>query len=205
MRASVNGRITNMDLRPGAYVTVGRGVMALIDEDTLRVEGYFEETKLPRIHVNDKATVRLLGEASALSGRVQSIAGGIEDRERSAGTNLLANVNPTFAWVRLAQRIPVRIVLDPLPDGVNLISGRPPRSRSMRRPGGAAVAARSAPASAVEEPARDCGRRRPMMRPMGTRELSLQWQIETSRRRAASAFTSACKVGRRLPCPMERA
>ena len=124
MRASVNGRITNMDLRPGAYVTVGRGVMALIDEDTLRVEGYFEETKLPRIHVNDKATVRLLGEASALSGRVQSIAGGIEDRERSAGTNLLANVNPTFAWVRLAQRIPVRIVLDPLPDGVNLISGR---------------------------------------------------------------------------------
>jgi multidrug resistance efflux pump len=66
----------------------------------------------------------LLGEASALSGRVQSIAGGIEDRERSAGTNLLANVNPTFAWVRLAQRIPVRIVLDPLPDGVNLISGR---------------------------------------------------------------------------------
>ena len=124
VRASVNGRITNMDLRPGAYVTVGRGVMALIDEDTLRVEGYFEETKLPRIHVNDKATVRLLGEASALSGRVQSIAGGIEDRERSAGTNLLANVNPTFAWVRLAQRIPVRIVLDPLPDGVNLISGR---------------------------------------------------------------------------------
>ncbi len=67
VRASVNGRITNMDLRPGAYVTVGRGVMALIDEDTLRVEGYFEETKLPRIHVNDKATVRLLGEASALS------------------------------------------------------------------------------------------------------------------------------------------
>jgi len=124
VRASVNGRITNMDLRPGAYVTVGRGVMALIDEDTLRVEGYFEETKLPRIHVNDRATVRLLGETSALSGRVQSIAGGIEDRERSAGTNLLANVNPTFAWVRLAQRIPVRIVLDPLPDGVNLISGR---------------------------------------------------------------------------------
>src|ERR1700755_3490067 len=61
VRASVNGRITNMDLRPGAYVTVGRGVMALIDEDTLRVEGYFEETKLPRIHVGDPATVRLVG------------------------------------------------------------------------------------------------------------------------------------------------
>jgi len=98
--------------------------MALIDEDTLRVEGYFEETKLPRIHVNDKATVRLLGEASALSGRVQSIAGGIEDRERSAGTNLLANVNPTFAWVRLAQRVPVRIAIDEVPPGLQLISGR---------------------------------------------------------------------------------
>jgi multidrug resistance efflux pump len=124
VRASVNGRITNMDLRPGAYVTVGRGVMALIDEDTLRVEGYFEETKLPRIRVNDKATIRLIGEISDLTGHVESIAGGIEDRERSAGSNLLANVNPTFSWVRLAQRIPVRIVLDPLPDGVSLISGR---------------------------------------------------------------------------------
>jgi multidrug resistance efflux pump len=124
VRASVNGRITNMELRPGAYVTVGRGVMALIDEDTLRVEGYFEENKLARIRVNDRATIRLIGETSDLTGRVESIAGGIEDRERSAGSNLLANVNPTFSWVRLAQRIPVRIVLDPLPDGVSLISGR---------------------------------------------------------------------------------
>jgi RND family efflux transporter MFP subunit len=124
VRASVNGRITNMDLRPGAYVTVGHGVMALIDEDTLRVEGYFEETKLPRIHVNDRATVRLIGEKSLLTGHVESIAGGIEDRERSAGANLLANVNPTFSWVRLAQRIPVRIVLDPVPQGVTLVSGR---------------------------------------------------------------------------------
>jgi multidrug resistance efflux pump len=124
VRASVNGRITNMDLRPGAYVTVGRGVMALIDEDTLRVEGYFEETKLPRIRVNDRATVRLSGERALLSGHVESIAGGIEDRDRSAGANLLANVNPTFSWVRLAQRVPVRIALDPPPAGVSLVSGR---------------------------------------------------------------------------------
>jgi multidrug resistance efflux pump len=124
VRASVNGWITNTDLQPGNYVTVGKGVMALIDEDTLRVEGYFEETKLPRFHVDDKATIRLMGEKALLSGRVESIAGGIEDRERTAGSNLLANVNPTFSWVRLAQRIPVRIVLDPLPEGVSLISGR---------------------------------------------------------------------------------
>jgi hypothetical protein len=82
------------------------------------------ENKLPRIRVNDRATIRLIGETSDLTGHVESIAGGIEDRERSAGSNLLANVNPTFSWVRLAQRIPVRIVLDPLPDGVSLISGR---------------------------------------------------------------------------------
>ena len=124
VRASVNGQITNMDLRPGAYVSVGHGVMALIDEDTLRVEGYFEENKLPRIHIGDKATVRLFGEKSVLTGRVESIAGGIEDRERTSGTNLLANVNPTFSWVRLAQRVPVRIVLDPLPPGTKLVSGR---------------------------------------------------------------------------------
>jgi multidrug resistance efflux pump len=124
VRASVNGRITNMDLRPGAYVTIGRGVMALIDEDTLRVEGYFEENKLPRIHVGDKATVRLIGEKSVLSGHVESIAGGIEDRERSSGTNLLANVNPTFSWVRLAQRVPVRIALDARAGSLALVSGR---------------------------------------------------------------------------------
>ncbi|MFC6051095.1 efflux RND transporter periplasmic adaptor subunit, partial [Methylobacterium hispanicum] len=121
VRASVNGRITNMELRPGAYVTTGRGVMALIDGDTLRVEGYFEETKLPRIQVGDRASVRLMGESATLTGRVESFAGGIEDRERTAGSNLLASVNPTFAWVRLAQRVPVRIALDPAPKGVRLV------------------------------------------------------------------------------------
>ncbi|KAB1069958.1 efflux RND transporter periplasmic adaptor subunit [Methylobacterium planeticum] len=124
VKASVNGRITNMELRPGTYVTTGRGVMALIDSDTLRVEGYFEETKLPRIHVGDRASVRLMGETATLTGRVESFAGGIEDRERTAGSNLLASVNPTFAWVRLAQRVPVRIALDPAPAGVRLVSGR---------------------------------------------------------------------------------
>lgn len=124
VRASVNGRITNMDLQPGAYVTVGKGVMALIDEDTLRVEGYFEENKLSRIHVNDKVTIRLIGERSLLSGHVESIAGGIEDRERSEGANLLANVNPTFSWVRLAQRIPVRVAIDKMPTNVSLVTGR---------------------------------------------------------------------------------
>jgi RND family efflux transporter MFP subunit len=112
VRAAVNGVVTNMELRPGTYLTPGKGVLALLDSDTLRVEGYFEETKLPRIHVGDAVNVRLLGSPHALRGRVESVAAGIEDRDRSAGATLLANVNPTFNWVRLAQRIPVRIALD---------------------------------------------------------------------------------------------
>jgi RND family efflux transporter MFP subunit len=112
VRAAVNGVVTNMELRPGTYLTPGKGVLALLDSDTLRVEGYFEETKLPRIHLGDAVNVRLLGSARPLRGRVESIAAGIEDRDRSAGATLLANVNPTFNWVRLAQRVPVRIALD---------------------------------------------------------------------------------------------
>ena len=86
--------------------------MALLDTDTLHVQGYFEETKLPRIHLGDAVNVRLMGSDHALRGRVESVAAGIEDRDRSAGATLLANVNPTFNWVRLAQRVPVRIALD---------------------------------------------------------------------------------------------
>ncbi|MBK5654466.1 MAG: HlyD family secretion protein, partial [Rhizobium sp.] len=113
-----------MDLRPGAYVTAGKGVMALVDTDTLHVEGYFEETKLARIRVGDKAQVRLMGEPARLTGHVESIAAGIADRDRTDGANLLANVNPTFSWVRLAQRVPVRIALDQLPDRIALVAGR---------------------------------------------------------------------------------
>ena len=112
VRASVNGVVTNMELRPGTYLTPGKGVMALLDSDTLHVQGYFEETKLPRIHVGNSVSVRLMGSDRALRGTVESVAAGIEDRDRSAGVTLLANVNPTFNWVRLAQRVPVRIVLD---------------------------------------------------------------------------------------------
>jgi RND family efflux transporter MFP subunit len=112
VRASVSGIVTNNELRPGAYLTPGKGVMALLDTDTLHVQGYFEETKLRRIHVGDSVTVRLMGSDQTLRGTVESVAAGIEDRDRSAGATLLANVNPTFNWVRLAQRVPVRITLD---------------------------------------------------------------------------------------------
>jgi RND family efflux transporter MFP subunit len=112
VRASVNGVVTNTELRPGTYLTAGKGVMALLDSDTLHVEGYFEETKLPRIHPGDAVNIRLLGADHLLRGKVESVAAGIEDRDRSSGETLLANVNPTFNWIRLAQRVPVRIVVD---------------------------------------------------------------------------------------------
>jgi multidrug resistance efflux pump len=99
-------------------------VMALVDTDTLRVEGYFEETKLSRIHVGDQVRIRLMGDARPLAGHVESIAAGIEDRDRGQGASLLANVNPTFNWVRLAQRVPVRVALDEISDPARLVAGR---------------------------------------------------------------------------------
>jgi RND family efflux transporter MFP subunit len=122
--APVNGTITNFDMRPGDYVTAGHAVAALVDSGTLYVAGYFEETKLPRIHVGDPASVRLMGERTVLRGHVQSIAGGVQDRERQSGSGLLASVNPTFSWVRLAQRIPVRVQIDEVPPEVRLLPGR---------------------------------------------------------------------------------
>jgi len=124
VRAPVSGRISNMDLRPGTYVTAGKGVMALVDTSSLHVDGYFEETKLSRIHIGDPVRVRLMGDRADLAGRVESIAAGIVDRDRSEGGNLLANVTPTFNWVRLAQRVPVRIALDAVPDSATLVAGR---------------------------------------------------------------------------------
>src|SRR5260370_36358692 len=114
-----------MDLRPGTYVTAGKGVMSLVASDTLHVDGYFEETKLPRIQVDDRVAIRLMGNDVPLRGRVESIAAGIEDRDRAQGASLLADVNPTFSWVRLAQRVPVRVSLDAIPANVTLVAGRP--------------------------------------------------------------------------------
>lgn len=87
--------------------------------------GYFEETKLDKIYVGAPATIQLMGDSQKLKGHVQGIASGIEDRERTAGSGLLANVNPTFSWVRLAQRVPVKIILDVLPKNeLAFVAGR---------------------------------------------------------------------------------
>jgi multidrug resistance efflux pump len=122
--ASVNGVVTNLDLHAGDYLAAGKQAMALVDRDSLRIEGYFEETKLPLVCIGAPVTVRLMGEAQDLHGRVDSIAYGINDSSRSDSGNLLPTVEPTFSWVRLAQRIPVRVKLTKVPADVKLIAGR---------------------------------------------------------------------------------
>lgn len=124
VRASVNGIVSNFSMRPGDYATAGNSVFALVDTDSIYVAGYFQETKLRDIQVGNRVQVHLMGEARAIEGHVESIAGGIADRELSDSPSRLANVNPTFSWVRLAQRIPVRVALDHVPDGMRLIAGR---------------------------------------------------------------------------------
>ena len=122
VRAPVDGLVTNLDMRGGSYAQAGRAALALVDARSFYVEGYFEETKLPRIHVGDRVRVTPMGGAR-LEGTVESIAAGIADRDRSTGSNLLPSVNPTFNWVRLAQRIPVRVKLDPTQPGTRLVAG----------------------------------------------------------------------------------
>jgi RND family efflux transporter MFP subunit len=111
VRAPVNGYLTNFHLRPGNYVQAGAPVTAIVDSDSYYVIGYFEENKLPRINIGERAAIYAMGVQRPFEAHVTGIAAGIEDRELSEGDTLLANVNPTFSWVRLAQRVPVRFEL----------------------------------------------------------------------------------------------
>ena len=122
--APADGFLSDLTLRTGDYVTAGKPVLALIDSRSFRVEGYFEETKLSGLRLGQPVTVKVMGEDKPLKGHIQSIAAGIEDRDRAASGNLLPNVNPTFSWVRLAQRVPVRVALDQTPNDLRLIAGR---------------------------------------------------------------------------------
>jgi multidrug resistance efflux pump len=122
--AASDGVVTNLDLYTGGYVAAGRPVLALVERNSFYVEGYFEETKLPGIRLGDPATVLPMGSRVRLEGHVDSFAEAIADRDRATGSNLLPNVNPTFNWVRLAQRIPVRVKLDRVPDDVRLVAGQ---------------------------------------------------------------------------------
>lgn len=109
IRSPVDGWVTNLNVFVGDYAPTGVPRMALIDANSFWVCGYFEETKLPRLQKGDKASIELLDGSPAFSGEVEGIAKGIGERANPTGAKLLVDVNPTFNWVRLAQRIPVRI------------------------------------------------------------------------------------------------
>lgn len=119
----VNGYITNLNLRVGDYVNTGNSYLSVIDADSFWVYGYFEETKMWGIHVGDVARIKLMGYKQILPGHVVSIARGINDSNANADNFGLQNVNPIFTWVRLAQRIPVRIHIDHIPDTIHLSAG----------------------------------------------------------------------------------
>ena len=120
----VDGQLGDRTVRVGDYVSAGKPVLALLDTKSFRVDGYFEETRLHGIKEGDAVDIQIMGESGVLHGHVQSIAAGIEDRYRTDGSSMLPNVTPTFDWVRLAQRIPVRIVLDEVPKEIHLVAGR---------------------------------------------------------------------------------
>jgi multidrug resistance efflux pump len=123
VRAPSDGFITNLNLYPGDFATAGTARMALIDSHSFWVYGYFEETKLPKVHVGDRAVVRLMSGGKEIQGHVESLASGIADRDNPTGSDLLADVNPIFTWVRLAQRVPVRVHLDRIPADMKLAMG----------------------------------------------------------------------------------
>ncbi|MFK8254093.1 efflux RND transporter periplasmic adaptor subunit [Ancylobacter terrae] len=122
VRAPVNGFVTNLTATVGDYATVGKGVVALVDRDSFYVYAYFMETKLPAIRVGDAADIKLMAGGRVLQGTVQGLSRAIAD-PTAAGGSLLAAVDPNFEWIRLAQRIPVRIALGPVPDDVALAAG----------------------------------------------------------------------------------
>ena len=123
VRSPVSGYVTHLRLRPGDYATAGETKVTIVDAHSFWVVGYFEETKLRHIRVGDSAQVALMGYDPVLTGHVESIGHGIGDNNDETGGLGLPDVEPTFSWVRLAQRVPVRIHIDTLPKGVELVAG----------------------------------------------------------------------------------
>ncbi|MFY1664997.1 efflux RND transporter periplasmic adaptor subunit [Pseudomonas sp. Pseu.R1] len=120
--AAVDGYVTNLNVHRGDYARIGEAKMAVVDKNSFWVYGFFEETKLPHVKVGDPADMQLMS-GEVMKGHVESIARAIYDRDNPESRELIADVNPTFNWVRLAQRVPVRIHLDNVPDSVVLAAG----------------------------------------------------------------------------------
>jgi multidrug resistance efflux pump len=119
----INGYVTNLLAQLGDYATVGQNKISLVDADSFWIDGYFEETNLGAIHEGDPASIKLMGYSQIVRGHVGSIARGINVSNAQPDQQGLASVNPIFTWVRLAQRVPVHIQIDQVPEGVQLVQG----------------------------------------------------------------------------------
>jgi multidrug resistance efflux pump len=123
IRSPVNGWVTNLLVQQGDYADVGQNVISVVDADSYWVDAYFEETQLASIHDGDAVKIRLMGNSQIITGDVVAIARGINVSNAQPNQQGLATVNPIFTWVRLAQRVPVRIRIKHVPDGVRLVAG----------------------------------------------------------------------------------
>jgi RND family efflux transporter MFP subunit len=123
VRSPVNGYVTNLLLRVGDYAHQGATSVSIIDTDSYWVDGYFEETQMARVCVRDRAEVKLMGYSSPIVGHVTTVTRGVSVSNAAAGAQGLPNVDPVYTWVRLAQRVPVRIAIDAVPPDVPLVSG----------------------------------------------------------------------------------
>jgi multidrug resistance efflux pump len=123
VRSPVNGIVTNLLLREGDYAHQGATNVSIIDADSYWIDGYFEETKLARLCVGDRAEAKLMGYSAPIIGHIATVTRGISVSNAAASTQGLPNVDPVYTWVRLAQRVPVRIAIDKVPPGVPLVSG----------------------------------------------------------------------------------
>jgi len=122
--AEVDGYVSNINFQIGTQASAGKPILALVDENAYWVFGFFREDAIPEVEVGDTAKVTLLAYPNTpLTGKVESIAWGIAHSDGNPGNNLLPSVKPVFQWIRLAQRIPVRIKLDKLPENVKLRFG----------------------------------------------------------------------------------
>jgi multidrug resistance efflux pump len=119
----VNGYVTNLLTQLGDYAVVGTKIISVVDADSFWVDGYFVETNIGKIRVGDPTRMKLMGRPEILRGHVDSIARGINVPNAQPNGQGLATVNPIFTWVRLAQRIPVRVHIDDVPAGVVLSAG----------------------------------------------------------------------------------
>jgi multidrug resistance efflux pump len=121
--APVDGYVTNLLAQLGNFVNVGVNTISIVDADSFWVDGYFEETNLAPIRVGDLAQIKLMGHDQIVRGHVDSIARAINVANAQPNNQGVATVNPIFTWVRLAQRIPVRIHIDEVPPNVVLSAG----------------------------------------------------------------------------------